>query len=85
MPFTEPPFTRSMTYDSIKELADFNGNLEDEIKDVPCHIQATERHIKIVTAASSAFTTRERREAAIAMTLESRKNRPTFESKKDFN
>lgn len=84
MPFTEPPFTKLMPYENIKILAENRGNLENDISRVPCHIQTTERHIKDVTRVSQASAIRDCREAAIAVTLESRKNRPKFESKKDY-
>lgn len=59
--------------------------IEDDIIDIPCHIQATdERHIQIVSKVSTAAATKERREGIIAVKISSYKKRPKFDSKQDF-
>lgn len=74
-----------MPYQEIKALAEFKDLIEDDITKVPCHTQATERHIKDVTRVAHTLTSKKSREGAVAVTLESRKNRPKFDSKRDFN
>lgn len=54
------------------------------IKDYPCHTQATERCVKIVTEASAAVCSPMRRDGFIRTRIESRKKMPFFNSKKDF-
>ena len=84
-PYTEPPFTRTtFTYDELVELKDSNAFIIDDIKQIQCHIQGTERHVKLVTEASRSTSTHERRESVMLATLESREKRPKFDSKKDF-
>lgn len=85
MPLAQPPFTLSMPYETIKNLNDSSGIIEDEITRVPCHTQATERLIEDVTKVSQAFASKRRRGDAICATLDSHKKRSQFESKKDYN
>lgn len=81
---TEPPLTRSIPYEELKVFAECNKMLDDDIINISCHIQATERHIQVVSQASSAAATKARREGIIAAKITSRKKRPKFDSKKDF-
>ena len=60
---TEPVFTKNIEMSEIKEMIQnkqFNVNV---IPNIPCHTQAVERHIKIVTEASAAVVGQENREA----------------------
>lgn len=82
--YTEPPFTRDFSYDDLKTRAENGDIIESEIMKVPCHIQATERHIKDVTRVSSNLRTSTSREGALLATLESRSRRSNFDSKKQF-
>ena len=54
------------------------------IPPIPCHTQAVERHIKIVTEASASVIGMKNRDSFILNKLESRKVMPKFESKCDF-
>ena len=83
-PFTEPPFTRNISYGKLIELVESGEIITEEILNVPCHSQATERHMKLVTEVSLRFTTHQRREGAAAVILDGREKRPKFDSKKDF-
>lgn len=47
----------------------------------PCHTQAVERHIKLVTEASAAVCGMEKRDGFIRVRLESRAKMPKFETK----
>lgn len=83
-PFTEPPFTRNISYEELTALAENGEIITEEIREVPCHSQATERHVKLVTEVSSRFTTHKRREGAAAVTIQGREKRPKFDSKQNF-
>ena len=50
---SEPPFTYSVTTNEIKEMIDSKAFSEFKIPELPCHTQSVERHIKLVTEASS--------------------------------
>ena len=50
----------------------------------PCHTQAVERVIKLVTEAAAAVSGQERRDGYIRATLKSRIIMPVFETKKNF-
>lgn len=56
-----------------------------EFTNFPCHTQAVERLVKLVTQASSKVFGFENRDALIRSTLHSRSEMPVFESKKDFH
>ena len=52
--------------------------------DIPCHNQAVERHIKVVTEASMLVYGFERRDGLIRQKLKSRKLMKCFNTKKQF-
>lgn len=82
---TEPPFTRSISSNEITRLIHNKSKIPDEdIILVPNHIQATERHVKLVTEVAKSVATKKRREGIIAAKIFSRQRRPKFDSKKDF-
>ena len=49
----EPPFTYSVTTNEIKEMIDSKAFSKFKIPELPCHTQSVERHVKLVTEASS--------------------------------
>ena len=51
----------------------------------PCHNQAVERHIKLVTEASAAVTGFEKRDGLIRQKIRSRRLMKAFNTKKQFN
>lgn len=83
--YTEPPFTRNISYEELTTLAQNGEVITSEFRKVPCHSQANERHVKLVTEVASRYTTHQRREGAIAATLEGREKREKFDSKKIFS
>ena len=82
-PCLEPPLTRQY---STSELAAFVTDPEPYVRmnKYPCHTQAVERSIKLVTEAAAAVSGPESREGFIRTTLKSRSIMPVFETKKDF-
>ena len=77
---TEPPATRLQSDEAINSL-----RLTPLRLDHPCHNQAVERHVKLVTEASAAAATFERRDGIIRQRIHSRKLMKCFETKKQFN
>lgn len=85
---TEPPLTRFLNQNDIL-LCIENPRLVDDlilsrISNFPCHTQATERCVKIVTESAKAVCGPERRDGFIKATLHSRKIMPVFNTKKEY-
>ena len=81
---SEPVFTKCIETATIKEIIQnrqFNSNV---IPNLPCHTQAVERHIKIVTEASAAVVGHENREGYIFNRIKSRQSMPSFNTKKEY-
>lgn len=55
-----------------------------QILDFPCHSQAVERHVKLVTEASKTVCGYESRQVRILGGIKSRSIIPSFHTKKDF-
>ena len=83
--WTEPPITARLTDAQLKEIVeDPEGSKISYIKDYPCHTQAVEKAVKMVTEAFLAVCGYERRDGLIRSKIASRTMMPKFESKKDF-
>ena len=55
-----------------------------EVPKYPCHTQAVERAVRIVSEASAAVIGADAREGFIQQRVEAREELPKFESKKDY-
>lgn len=77
------PFTRA----DIDELASkqiLEHEFAKHFKKIPCHTQAVERTVKIVTEPSQHVCGNDARDGMILTTLSSRKAMPKFSSKQDY-
>lgn len=85
---SEPPLIKLISSETIIDaIADheiIESNILCKFRLMPCHTQATERCIKVVTASCSAVCGPERREGWIRNKLESCRIMPVFNSKKDY-
>lgn len=85
---TEPPPMKiihtQLIYEAIRNPDLVSSEIMDKFNRMPCHTQAVERCVKLVTEASAAVCGPERREGFIKNKLESRHIMPTFNTKKDF-
>lgn len=82
---TEPPLLRDLSMDELKQMVDSTPNATIEyIKKFPCHTQAVERTVKLVSESSMLVTDPVKRDGVIKATLESRRKMPLFKSKQDF-
>lgn len=79
----EPPLTKHFSREDILEKIS-TGEAPESIQNFPCHTQAVERHIKLVTEASAAVCGSEGRDGFIRTRLYSRNKMPKIESKGDF-
>lgn len=83
---TEPPLTKDFPTDDINSMVK-SGIFPDVIipeAEIPCHTQAVERHIKLVTEASAVVVGAQNRDGFIRTTLRSRKIMPKFDTKSQF-
>lgn len=78
----EPPATVNMSDVEIKTLIE--TGCEPDIVKLPCHTQAVERHIKLVTEASSHVCGETARDGFIRTRQKARDTVPTFETKKEY-
>ncbi|KAF0705713.1 Uncharacterized protein FWK35_00035610 [Aphis craccivora] len=82
---TEPPITSKIDQEILKQI--IGGRNKENYFDIfnfPCHTQAVERSVKLVTEASAAVCGQTRRDGFIRSRIESRRIMPQFYSKKDF-
>lgn len=87
--YFNPPILKDyeFTEDQIVDLASkriLEHDFGEYLKDMPCHTQAVERSVKLVTEASQRVCGHEARNGFIFNTLYSRRLMPKFESKQDF-
>ena len=78
---TEPPATKKISAEDITTLIN-TKELPKIIPNFPCHTQAVERLIKLVTEASTSVVGNEARDGYIRNRIEGRKKLPKFETKK---
>ena len=81
-PLCEPPVIFHLTDEDVN-----NGILTGDpptFPGFPCHTQAVERHIKLVTEASGAVSSEKNRDGYIKSKLLSRTKIPKFETKRQY-
>lgn len=81
---SEPPVTRGITTDSLKDLVNEGGIDRVAFPRYPCHTQAVERHVKLVTKASLSVCGQKSRDGLIRSCLESRNLMPVFNTKAQY-
>ena len=81
---TEPPITQMVSTADIKIHITHGTKLPQDLFQFPCHSQAVERCVKLVTEASITVCGTLNRDGLIRSTLESRRKLPKVNSKKDF-
>ena len=77
---TEPPLTLEKTDAEISAFRDSPF----QVPKYPCHTQAVERAIRLVSEASTAVIGQEARNGFIRQRITARKELPTFETKKEY-
>lgn len=80
---TEPPTFRNIADEDLEDA--IRTKRIFEIPKFPCHTQAVERGIKLVTEASSSVSGYDKRDGFIKAKLKSHILMPTFETKKEYN
>lgn len=82
MNITEPPLTYNLSDKDIDDLIE--SKQKKVFANLPCHTQAVERVVKLVTKASSSVCGIKNRDGLIRARIESCKKMPTFESKAEI-
>lgn len=81
---TEPPITKNLSLNDLKATIKNPKIIKDICRNFPCHTQAVERSVKVVTEASAAVCGSIKRDAWIKTTLKSRQSMPSFNTKNDY-
>ena len=81
---TEPPLTRGLSQQEIDENITTAACAPQKISAFPCHSQAVEKLVRVVTKAAGKVCGWESREDYIRVKLASRKKMPRFASKRDY-
>ena len=84
-PISERPVIKAMTEAELKDLITAEVTPTVIFPKFPCHTQAMERHVKLVTEAAKAVCGHKSRDGFIRARVASRQLMPTFESKCDFS
>ena len=79
---SEPPCTRNITKDELNIFIQTGEPFTSIFTQTPCHTQAVERSVKLITEASTKVSGQTNREAYIQCTLQSRKEITSFDTKK---
>ena len=80
---TEPPLTSSIPTSKIETIV-HTKTFNNDFSKFPCHTQSVERHIKVVTEASSSVCGQTSREGNIRSKLKSRAAMPQFDTKSQY-
>jgi len=83
-PVTEPPLLAEVPVDSIEMLVASGEIPVMDFPKYPCHTQAVERCVKLITEASASVCGEKARNGFIRVRLESRKIMPYFNTKADY-
>lgn len=79
---TEPPLTRGISDAELDFMIE--SRAQKEFPNLPCHTQAVERCVKLVTEASSLVCSEQARHGLILSRIKSRQKMPKFETKRQF-
>ena len=77
---SEPPRTMSLTNEQLTAIQDSPL----KVADYPCHIQAVERAVCVVTEASASVIGQDARDGFIRQRIQSQKELKMHATKKDF-
>lgn len=79
---SEPPLTMDLPENHLMKIIQIEKEFQED--KLPCHTQAVERTVKIITDASKTVCGQESRDGYIRAKLEARKQLPSFENKAEY-
>ena len=82
---TEPPLTMNISDEDLKHLVASGNTPVVDFPQFPCHTQAVERCVKLVTEASAAVCDAPTRDGFIRARLKARRIIPVFDTKRQYN
>lgn len=82
---TPPPMLHKVSDKELEDLLQAQSHIILEFPDFPCHTQAVERCVKMVTEASMTVSGEKARDGFIRSKIQSRAIMPSFDTKKKFN
>ncbi|KAK3929311.1 Defensin [Frankliniella fusca] len=82
---TSPPVLHKFDNVALESIVDDPFFIEENLPAFPCHTQAVERTVQLVTKASRAVATAERRDGFIRNVIASRQTMPKFRTKAQYN
>lgn len=81
---TESPLTKYLSDQTIIDFIKTGDFPKEDLWKLPCHTQAVERGVKLVTESSLAVCGEKNRDGWIRTTIESRKKMPKFTTKSEY-
>lgn len=81
---SESPLTQHLTDEDVKSIISEGSSVLPLLFDIPCHTQAVERCVKVVTEASIEVFGAGSRDGFIRTRLLDRSIMPIFETKRDY-
>lgn len=82
---TEPPITSNISTEDLKQFINSSATPIVDFPKFPCHTQAVERCVKLVTEAAKSVIGSVSRDGFIHARIQGRQEMPNFESKQDFH
>lgn len=82
---TSPPVLKDITDSELENLVSSKSDTLIQLPEYPCHTQAVERCVKMVTEASLNVAGEKARDGFIRSKIKSREIMPNFETKRNFN
>lgn len=82
---TEPPITSNISTEDLKQFINSSATPMVDFPKFPCHTQAVERCVKLVTEAAKSVIGSVARDGFIHARIQGRQEMPNFESKQDFH
>ena len=82
--YADPPLLKAVTDEEVNHFAENPLPAKYELPPVPCHSQAVERRVKLVSQASKKASSADQVDGIVRSTLLSKKGMPIFQSKRDY-
>ena len=81
----DPPILIDLTDEEVESFAENTALDKYQLPPIPCHSQAVEWHVKLLSETSKKASLVEQVDGIIRATLRSRKLLPVFETRKDYS